>query len=486
MRKRFELQLTLGQTAIELIKIPTKSRDELPPVLAGLQWIFITPEINEEIFELLEEKITSANNHTGRPGMDLWQILVLGVVRLALDCNYDRIEHVANYDGLVREVMGVPVFGGVEQFHHKTLSENVCHIDDELLGRINEIVVKHGRDCFKKKGNEKIAVKTDSYVLESNVHYPTDVNLLWDAGRKCIELTSRLCESLGLSGWRKVKNWERQLKNAKRACEKTLSGGGAKKEERVKNTVSTYLQIAHELEVKVTGSMLELSVSSLRPLELLRLEELRYFHEMLVKHIDLVDRRLLKHEQIPHHEKIFSLFEPHTELIIKGKVMPPSEFGHRLLLSTDQYGLVLDYKVMEGGSEKEEIVPVAERLLERFGEDSLGSLSTDKGFSSAANREKLGQRIPLVVMPKIGRRSETEKEREREKIWHDLKQKHSAVESDINSLEHHGLNRCPDKGLTGYKRYVGLGILAYNLHRIGRKILEVQRAGENPRRKKVA
>ena len=486
MRKRFELQLTLGQTAIENIKIPTKSRDELPPVLAGLQWIFMTPEINEEIFELLEDKITSENNHTGRPGMDLWQILVLGVIRLALDCDYDRIEHVANYDGLVREVMGLSVFGGAEQFHHKTLSENVCHMDDELLGRINEIVVKHGRDCFKKKDDEKIAVKTDSYVLETNVHYPTDMNLLWDAGRKSIELASRLCHDLGLPGWRKEKIWTRHLKSAKRACEKTFSGGGVNKEERVEQMVSSYLRIARDLEAKVSGSVFELAQASLTVGQLLRLTEIEYFHRMLVKHIDLVDRRLLKHETIPHEEKVFSLFEPHTELIKKGKVMPPVEFGHRLLISTDQYGLVLDYKVMEGGSEKGEIVPSVNRLLKRFGEDAIGSLSTDKGFSSAENREELSRRIPLVVMPKVGRRSESDKERESDKTWHELKQKHSAVESDINSLEHHGLNRCLDKGLNGYKRYVGFGILALNLHRIGLKLLEARNAEKGPRRQKAA
>jgi len=308
MRKRFELQLSLGQTAIEKINIPTKSRDELPPVLAGLQWIFITPEINEEIFDLLEEKINSGNNHTGRPGMDLWQILVLGVVRLALDCNYDRLEHVANYDGLVREVMGLAVFGGAEKFHHKTLSENVGHIDDELLGRINEIVVKYGRECFKKNVGEKIAVKTDSYVLETNVHYPTDVNLLWDAGRKSVELTGRLCESMGLPGWRKAKTWTRQLKNAKRACERTFSGGGANKEDRVRKTVSAYLQAARKLEAKVTDSIGELMAVSLTAGQHLNLMKIHYFHEMLVKHIDLVDRRLLNHETIPHGEKVFSLF----------------------------------------------------------------------------------------------------------------------------------------------------------------------------------
>ncbi len=486
MRKRFELQLTLGQTAIEKIDIPTGSRDELPPVLAGLRWIFITPEVNEEVFELLEAVIISENNHTGRPGMSLWQILVLGVVRLALDCDYDRLEHVANYDGLVRELMGVSAFGGADQFHHKTLSENVCHIDAELLDRINQIVVKHGREIFKKNAAEKIAVKTDSYVLETNVHYPTDVNLLWDAGRKCIELSSRLCRQLGLAGWRKEKDWYRRLKNGTRACEKTCRAGGANKGQRVSKEVGSYLEMARELERKVAQTKMGLRVVSLSAGQLLAVEQIRYFHEMLIKHIDLVDRRLLQGQAIPHEEKVFSLFEPHTELIKKGKAMPPVEFGHRLLVSTDQYGLVLDYKVMEGGSEKGEIVPAVDRLLARFGEESLGSQSTDKGFSSAKNREELIRRVAVVVMPKVGRRSAADKERESENPWRVLKGKHCAVESDINSLEHHGLNRCPDKGLNGYKRYVGLGILAYNLHRIGRKLIENQHARERPRRKEAA
>ena len=89
MRRRFDVQLALGQTPIERVSLPLKSRDELPPILAGLQWIFETPEINEQIFELLEAKVVAGKKATGRPGLDLWQILVLGVVRLGLDCDYD-------------------------------------------------------------------------------------------------------------------------------------------------------------------------------------------------------------------------------------------------------------------------------------------------------------------------------------------------------------------------------------------------------------
>jgi len=74
MRQRFARQLDLGQTPIEEVAIPLKSRDELPPVLRGLQWIFQTPEINEQVFQLLEQRVIGMKKATGRPGMDLWHV----------------------------------------------------------------------------------------------------------------------------------------------------------------------------------------------------------------------------------------------------------------------------------------------------------------------------------------------------------------------------------------------------------------------------
>ncbi len=154
MRKRFDSQLCLGQTPIEDVVIPTKSRDELPPVLAGLQWIFKTPEVNEEVFALLESKVAGGPGHytTGRPGMDLWHILVLGTVRFALGCDYDRLEYTANYDMLVRRIMGLPDFGGEDgPLHGRTIRDNVALVDDELLAEINGVVARHGLTVLKKK-----------------------------------------------------------------------------------------------------------------------------------------------------------------------------------------------------------------------------------------------------------------------------------------------------------------------------------------------
>ena len=125
--------------------------------------------------------------------------------------------------------------------------------------------------------------------------------------------------------------------------------------------------------------------------------------------------------------------------------------------------MIQDYAVLRSAAEVDQSVPVAERLLARYGAGSVASLSFDKGFTRAEDRELLELYIPTVVMPKRGKKNAAETERENGKKFKALRRRHSAVESEINSLEHHGLNRCLDVGLVGYLRYVGLGVMSYNL-----------------------
>jgi hypothetical protein len=198
---------------------------------------------------------------------------------------------------------------------------------------------------------------------------------------------------------------------------------------------------------------------------------------MLDKHLDLVERRLLREEKIAAAQKVFSLFEPHTEWIQKGKLRPNVELGHRLLVATDQHQLVQDYDVPVGGADVDQSVAVADRLLGRYGAGQIASLSFDKGFTRAVDREVIGLYVPTVVMPKRGKKTAAETQREQDKKFVALRRQHSAVESDINALEHHGLNRCLDVGLAGYLRYVGYGVLSYNLHVIGRE-LQARARGE--------
>ena len=483
MRHPFQAQPDLQLTPIEKIRLPLRSRDELPPILAGLQWIWRHPTLKAEILALLEAAVLADKKVTGRTGMNLWQILVLGVVRLGLDADWDRMEHIANYDALVRQMLQVPAapWGQEDKrFGHQTLRDNVALLDDELLQAINARIAAAGREVFAKKAGAPLAaleLKVDSYVLESDVHFPTDLSLLWDAGRKCVALVEGLLASgYTLPGWRKFKAWRRQLKNLQRAASQVVYRGGPNKEARVKAAVREYLAVGGALSAKVRASLLELCDLSV---DAVRWERLAYFHTMLDKHLDLVQRRLLNEETIPAHEKVFSLFEPHTEWIQKGKQRPNVELGHKLLLATDQHQMIQDYDVLLKAAEVDQSIAVTDRLLGRYGAGSVASLSFDKGFTRAADRELLSLYVPEVVMPKRGKKNAAETERESGKKFVALRRQHSAVESEINSLEHHGLNRCLDVGLPGYLRYVGLGVMSYNLHVIGRELLARRRTRDD-------
>jgi len=476
MRHHFQAQPDLQITPIEKIRLPLRSRDELPPLLAGLQWVWMHPTLKAEIFTLLEAKILAGKKATGRPGMDLWQILVLGVVRLGLDADWDRMEHIANYDTLVRQMLGLPATPWDDEskmFGHQTLRDNVALLDDELLQQINARIAAAGREVFAKKDGAPLAaldVKVDTYVLETDVHFPTDLNLLWDAGRKCVDMIVKYRDQFGyaLPGWRKAKDWRRQLKACERIASQIVYRGGPNKEARMKRAVRDYLTVGRELSAKVRESLAGLCD---QPVELAHWQALEYFQRMLAKHLVLVERRLLQEEAIPAHEKVFSLFESHTEWIQKGKQRPNVELGHRLLIATDQHQLIQDYDVAAGVADVDRSVPVADRLLGRYGAGSVASLSFDKGFTREEDRELLSLYVPAVVMPKRGKKNAAETERESAKRFVALRQLHSAVESEINSLEHHGLNRCLDMGLEGYLRYVGYGVMSYNLHQIGRQLL---------------
>ena len=300
------------------------------------------------------------------------------------------------------------------------------------------------------------------------MHFPTDLNLLWDAGRQCVDwMEAGRASGYPLPGWRKAKQWRRQLKACERRASQIVYRGGPNKEARVKRAGRDYLAVGRELSAKGQASLPGLCD---QPVDATPWEALAYFHRRLDKHLDWVDRRLLKEEKIPSHEKVFSLFEPHTEWIQKGQQRPNVELGHRLLIATDQHQLIQDYDVPVGGADVDQSVPVADRWLGRSGAGSIASLSFDKGFTRAEDREWLSLYVPTGVMPKRGKKNAVETQRENDRRFVALRKQHSAVESESNSLEHHGLNRCLDVGLEGYLRYVGCGVMSYNLHVIGREL----------------
>ena len=474
MRQRFEQQISLGSELISDVKFPLRSRDELPPVLKALQYIYITPEINEKVFSLLEQKVCKGKKKTGRPGMDLWHILVLAVVRHTLDTNWDRLEHVANYDLLTREILGIHInLWGAEkkEFSYQSIIDNVSLIDEQLLHEINQLVVEHGQDLLKKKGEENVLkLKTDSYALETNVHFPTDLNLLWDSIRKVLNTVEKLTSS---NGWRKIKCIRSHGKSIFRSTSKQVFRGGYKDSKKTEQAVKIYLQYARQI-YKRTEVVVPTKGNAIMAMVLL--EELKHYRKYLQLFVDQVERRLIKGEEIAATEKIFSIFEPHTEWIKKGKLYPNVELGKLLLITTDQFQFIVDYKVMEHEKDASQVSSLYDRLKTNFSKNKIASHSFDKGFYSKDNFNIVqAAGTEQIILPKKGKKNKEEQDRESHPQFKKLRNKHSAVESNINMLEHHGLNRCPDKGLRGLKEYVGLSVLAYNLHILGNYLIAIER-----------
>lgn len=473
MRKRFEQQLRLGQIPISEAEINPKSRDSYVHLMRALKEIFLTPEYNEQIFSILEKKILSGKKSTGRPGMDLWQIFVLAQARLGLNTSYDRIHTLANTDNMLRTVMGVEMESGFEKqrFEYQQIVDNLNLLDDETVKELNDVIVAFGHGLFKKKEEEALCLKSDSFVVETNVHFPTDYNLLWDCGRKCLDMMRHLiAESPKVYGWRKINDWERQLKSKMRDLGKASASGGKGKEKRVKEAALEYLVKARSLSNKLAKGKGDIPINTEK--KLIWLLQLEVYLELLDKHIDLVERRIIKSEMIPHGEKIFSIFETYTEWITKGKLHPNVELGKKVNITSDQFHLIVDYEIMEHEADSAIVIQLADNLLAKY---RIDSWSFDKGFYSLAAKQLLKFYVPQVVMPKRGKLNQQEKEEESQRIFVKKRKMHSAVESNINELEHRGLDRCPDRGYPNFCRYVGLGVCAFNLRKIGGKLIQQDR-----------
>jgi transposase, IS5 family len=191
---------------------------------------------------------------------------------------------------------------------------------------------------------------------------------------------------------------------------------------------------------------------------------------------DLAERRMIDGEEISNPEKVFSLFEPDTELINRGKVPLPIEFGHRVLIMEDSAGFIVHAEVMGIGMTDDKIlIDVMKRLQEQYN-DKIRSASFDKGFWSPANLKELSQLVAMPCLPKKGGRSQADQMRESCREFGEARKKHSGVESAIHALvAGNGLDLCRDKGSDGYRRYFALAVLGRNLHTLGRLLINQER-----------
>ena len=241
--------------------------------------------------------------------------------------------------------------------------------------------------------------KADSFVVKSDVHFPTDLTLLWDAMRKIIILIARVSDIFEISEWRQysynlsqVKKMCRKVSNLKHSTSKNEEKK-LKREELIREAYRTYRDLSKQYIEKAkltienirTGKIDTSKISLFDSIKGLTLcGEVETYITHANKQIDQIKRRVLDGEKIPHDEKTFSIFEEHVEWISKGKKGVPQELGLRLCILEDQFGFILHHEVMEKKTDDKVTIDMIWEAKARYPE--LNQCSFDKGFYSKENK----------------------------------------------------------------------------------------------------
>ena len=217
------------------------------------------------------------------------------------------------------------------------------------------------------------------------------------------------------------------IRTLKKTCEAHNIGGW-----RNPNKVVAYLAVCAKVVQKAESSMARLTTHELPT------DNIRLYLGHAARQIDQIERRLLKNETIPHAEKVFSIHEPHTRWINKGKAGVKAELGLPVCFLEDQHQFILQHEVLRQGVDSDMIVPFIKQAKQRY--RSITSCSMDKGYYTPANRDALN------VMPKKGGRNQADQARERAPAFVQARRRHPGIESAINHLNHCGLDRIRTHG----------------------------------------
>jgi hypothetical protein len=201
-------------------------------------------------------------------------------------------------------------------------------------------------------------------------------------------------------------------------------------------------------------------------------EELWHYLQLTEKVCGTARQRVLLGETVPNGQKIFSIFEPHTELIQRGKQPNPIQYGHKVLVIEDAVGFICHYAVVANGVlDQDLLVPAMTELQQRVG-GKIERASFDRAFHTPDNQEQLATIVAHPCIAKKGRLSGRKQKEEATVEFRQARQSHPGIESAIGAMQAgNGQERCRDKSKLGYERYVGLGILGRNRHMLGKLLL---------------
>jgi IS5 family transposase len=474
MRIAFDPQLRLDCTPVLDVRLNTECRDEIIPILVALQHIYARPTLRDSLLDAVAEDVNGVcSADLGRPGMQYWSILVLGAVRLGCNFNYDRLQNLAEEHRSLRRIMGIGDWCNEQKFDWRCLRDNIALLSPDTLERLNHLIVEEGHRLVPEAAE---TVRGDSFVVATDIHYPTDSGLIGDGLRTILATARRLAGLLGVNGWRQHRHLLCTIKKRLRDINRITAGKGGDFRKRLQGAYRALLAVSDRVIARAT-ELLDPALISLSPspvatlIERLQTKLLDFLNRTL-QVCDQARRRVLAEETVANDEKLFSVFEPETQLIKRGKVPQPVEFGHRVLVIEDGAGFVCHYAILPRGAEDREVLVGEMTQVQRRLHGRIRSASFDRGFHSPENQRALAALVAQPCLPKMGHIQAERQEREATVEFRRARRRHPGIESAIAALQSgNGQARCRDRTFGGYCRYVGLGVLGRNLHVLGKLLI---------------
>ena len=471
MRKPFSDQQRLDCQTVLQVQLNLHCRDEIVPVLRALQHIYGQPKLHNEILDLVAQDVNNASRHDrGREGLDYWQILVLAAVRLGCNLDYDKLQDLAEQHRALRQIMGIGDWDKGTNLSWRRIRDNICWLKPETVEKISHLIVGEGH---RLQGEAVKKVRADSFVVETNIHYPTESSLIFDGVRKVIELCVLLSGSLGVVGWRQHGHLLKKVGQTARQISRIASRKRPNYKQQLKQQYHKLLGRAERI-LRHAKQLCETPPGqpTLDILSMAQIAELKVFIERTERVCNTARRRVLQGEQVPNEDKLFSIFQPHTQLYKRGKTSQPIQFGRLVLIYEDAAGFIAHHHLMPRDAQDQDVVVEQTRKLQDCLCCQVEEASFDRGFHSPENQELLSEIISHPCLPKPGSKQSTQQEAEATVKFHAARRRHPGVESAIGALQSgNGLQRCRDGTEMGFARYVALGILGRNLHTLGKLLI---------------
>jgi transposase, IS5 family len=434
---------------------------KMSPELAAIDHVLD----DDELFCMIRDDLAQRHPNTltaGRKSTPVEVILRMLAVKHLYDLSYEETEQQVADSLVLRQFCRV-------YFHpvpdHTTLCRWARLVQPKSLEGFNERILALAIESKLTRGRK---LRMDGTVVETTIHYPTDSSLLVDSvrvlGRTLTRAKTKLVGHTELS----KETFRNRIRSAKAAA-RQIAHLSRRGREQLKPNYRRLLRATQATIRQARQVLIELQTKSAEQGHQL-IETLQTFLPRAEQVLEQAQRRVINGESVPAAEKLVSIFQPHTDIIRRGKPNRDTEFGHKLWLGEVEGGFISQYRVLAGNpADDAQWQPTLERHNQQFNHPPWQA-SADRGVHSAANEVyavNLG--VKRVILPKPGHKSETRRKHERQRWFWRGRRFHAGVEGRISVIKRkYGLGRCRNRGSVGFERWVGWGIIANNLTMMGR------------------